>query len=126
MTRTQDWLDQALHDLEHAQAAQAANRHDWACFAAQQAAEKAVRVLYVQLEREASGHIVAKLLDELPMPVPSDLIERGKVLDTFYVPTRYPTAHVAGAPFQHYGPLQSGPALEHASAIIAFVSTKMA
>ncbi len=126
MNRTQDWLDQALHDLEQAQAARAENRHDWACFASQQAAEKAVRALYLQLEKEASGHVVARLLDELPVPVPSDLIERGKVLDTFYVPTRYPTAHLSGAPFEHYGPLQSGPALDHASAIIAFVSAKMA
>ena len=125
MTRTQDWLDQALHDLELAQAAQDENRHGWACFAAQQAAEKAVRALYLQLERRAEGHVVARLLADLPSAVPSDLIERAKVLDTYYAPTRYPVGDLAGAPFQHYGPMQSGPALDHASAIIAFVSTKL-
>ena len=57
---------------------------------------------------------------------PIELIERGKVLDNFYVPSRYPNGHPEGAPFEHYGPLQSNEALDHAGAIIAYVRAEMA
>lgn len=51
--RARDWLAQALVDLEEAQDARRAGRHEWACFAAQQAAEKAVRALHLSLGQEA-------------------------------------------------------------------------
>jgi HEPN domain-containing protein len=70
--RAADWLAQALRDLEQAEDSRTAGRHEWACFAAHRAAEKA---------------------------------ERGRVLDTFYIPSRYPNSHPEGAPFEHYGPL---------------------
>ena len=40
----QNWWKQARHDLEHASAARGEGRHDWACFAAQDAwAERAAK-----------------------------------------------------------------------------------
>jgi len=39
--RSRDWFAQAERDLEHARSAQREGRHEWACFAAHQAAEKA-------------------------------------------------------------------------------------
>ncbi len=55
-----------------------------------------------------------------------DLIEKGRVLDNFYIPTRYPNGHPAGAPFEHYGPLQSEEAIRYASEIVGFVRSQMA
>jgi HEPN domain-containing protein len=71
---------------------------------------------------------VARLLRELPehIPVPADLVEQARVLDNFYIPTRYPDSHPEGAPFEHYGPLQSQEAIRYASAILAFVRLQMA
>ena len=56
------------------------------------------------------GHVVADLLRALPKTTANleDLIEKARVLDNFYIPARYPNSHPAGAPFEHYGPLQSG------------------
>lgn len=127
-TRAGDWLRQALRDVEQAEDSQKAGRHEWACFAAQQAAEKAVKALHLHLDQEAWGHVVAKLLRELPehVPVPPDLVEKGRVLDTFYIPPRYPNSHPEGAPFEHYGPLQSGEAIRYAREIIEFVRSHMA
>ena len=71
-------------------------------------------------------HVVAKLLEELPMSVPDDLIEKAKVLDNFYIPTRYPNGHPQGAPFEHYGRLQSEEAINYAGSIIEFVRSQMA
>jgi HEPN domain-containing protein len=126
--RARDWLNQALRDLEQAEDSRRAGRHEWACFAAQQAAEKAVKGLHLHVSQEAWGHVVVRLLRELPgtIPVSEELVERARVLDTFYIPPRYPNSHPEGAPFEHYGPLQSGEATRYAREIIDFVRAQMA
>ncbi len=127
-SRADDWLSQAVRDLEQAADSRRAGRHEWACFAAHQAAEKAVTALHLHLGQEAWGHVVARLLRELPVTVtvPPDLVEKARVLDSFYVPTRYPNSHPAGAPFEHYGPLQSGEALQYAGETLELVRRQMA
>jgi len=126
--RAHDWFNQATRDLGQAEDSQRAERHEWACFAAHQAAEKAVKALHLHLGQEAWGHVVARLLKELPETtlVPGELIEKGHVLDGFYIPTRYPNSHPEGAPFEHYGPLQSEEAILYAREIIEFVRSQMA
>ena len=126
-SRAQDWLNQAIRDLEQAQDSQNAGRHEWTCFAAQQAAEKAVKALYLHPGRKR-GQIIARLLAELPASVaaPSSLMDKARVLDNFYIPARYPNSHPQGAPFEHYGPLQSEAAIRYAREIIDFTRTQMA
>lgn len=124
--RSQDWFKQAERDLEQAIDSQRAGRHEWACFAAHQSAEKAVKALHLAHRQEAWGHVVARLLADLPLNVPPDLIDKGRVLDNFYIPTRYPNGHPAGAPYEHYGVLQSEQAIAYASEIVEFVRHEMA
>ena len=126
MDRSRDWLAQAERDLEQARASQEDGRHEWASFAAQQSAEKAVKALHLSLNQEAWGHVVARLLYELPVEVPGTLIEKAKVIDGFYIPTRYASGHPEGAPFEHYGTIQSTDAINYASEILEFVRSKMA
>jgi HEPN domain-containing protein len=126
MNHARDWLAQAERDLEQAQASRDSGRHEWACFAAQQSAETAVRALHFHQSLEACGHVVARLLAELPSGVEPMLIEKAKVLDNFYVGTRYPNGHPEGPPFEHYGAIQSGEALHYATEILAFVRAQMA
>lgn len=71
MNRAKDWLLQAERDLEMAGIARKVGRHEWACFAAQQAAGQPVGLLWKAVEalhlgQEAWGHVVARLLKELP------------------------------------------------------------
>ncbi len=124
--RQKDWFAQAQRDLEQAQASRADGRHEWSCFAAQQSAEKAVKALHLSLGQEAWGHVVARLLEELPEPASEDLVNKGKVLDNFYAATRYANGHPEGAPFEHYGPIQSEEAIRYASEILEFVRLQMA
>jgi HEPN domain-containing protein len=126
--RAHDWLKQAIRDLAQSEDSRKAGRHEWACFAAQQGAEKAVKALHLHLGQEAWGHVIAKLLRELPdtVQVLEDLVDKGRVLDAFYIPSRYPNSHPEGAPLEHYGPLQSEEALRYAGEIIAFVRLHMA
>jgi HEPN domain-containing protein len=114
--------------LDHAQEARDRSRHEWACFAAQQAAEKAVKALHLHLGQEAWGHVIARLLKDLPPAITfgEDLVEKAHVLDNFYIPARYPNSHAEGAPFQHFGPLQSGQAIQYAREIVDFVRAQMA
>lgn len=127
-SRARDWLAQAVRDLEQARDSASSGRHEWACFAAQQAAEKAVKALHLHLGQDIWGQVVAKLLVELAskVNVPPDLVDKARVLDNYYIPARYPNSHPAGAPFEHYGPLQSEGAIQYATEIIEFVRSKMA
>ncbi len=123
--RAKDWIAQAERDMEQATASQEQGRHEWACFAAQQSAEKAVKALHLALDQKPLGYSVSRLLRELPVPVDSALVEKGEVLDRVYIPSRYPDSHPGGAPFEHYGPPQSGETILHARAILEFVRSKM-
>lgn len=126
--RAHDWFNQALRDIEQAEDSRRAERHEWACFAAQQAAEKAVKALHLHLGQEAWGHVIARLLKELPETVQltEDLVDKARVLDNFYLPTRYANGHPEGAPFEHYGSIQSTEAIQYACEIIEFIRLKMA
>lgn len=126
MERSRDWLAQAERDLEQARASRADGRHEWACFAAQQAAEKAVKALHLHLGQEAWGHVVARLLRELPLAPEPSLIDKARVLDNFYVGTRYPNGHPEGPPFEHYGEIQSREAIGYAGEIVEFARAAMA
>ncbi len=53
--RWNDWLGQARRDLAHAQHSVEAGDYEWACFASQQAAEKAVKAVFQKQNREAWG-----------------------------------------------------------------------
>ena len=119
-SRAADWFEQALRDFEQAESSRRDGRHEWACFAAQQAAEKAVKAVHLSLAQDAWGHVVACLLNELPVAVPTDLMEKAKVLDGFYIPTRYANSHAEGPPFEHFGVLHSDEALRYAREIIEF------
>jgi HEPN domain-containing protein len=124
--RSIDWFAQAERDLEQAKSSQKEGRHEWACFAAQQSAEKAVKALHLFLKQEAWGHVVARLLNELPTTVSEDLLDKAKVLDGMYIPTRYANGHPEGAPFEHYGKIQSRDAINYAGEILEFVRSQMA
>ena len=126
--RSQDWLNQAKRDFDQAQDSKASERHEWACFAAQQAAEKAVKSLHLYLGQEAWGHVIAKLLRELPdsVIIPEGIIDKARVLDNAYIPPRYPDSYPEGAPYEHFGELQSREAIKYAGEIIELVCKEMA
>ena len=121
-SRAKDWLTQAWRDLEHARHDMAEGYHEWACFSAQQAAEKALKGLYHHLGAEAWGHSVKRLLEGLPnsVVVPTDLIDCGRILDRFYIPTRYPNGFDYGTPADYYTEKDSREAIGCAEQILRF------
>jgi len=85
-----------------------------------------VKALHLRLGQEAWGHVVSRLLQELPVAVPAELVDVGRALDAYYVAARYPNGHVEGAPFEHYGSMQSEEAIERAGQVLDFVRAQMA
>jgi len=73
--RSTDWMEQSKRDLQMAGQAAASGFPEWACFIAQQAAEKAIKAVYQKKGGVAWGHSVADLLQGLPgdCKIPSDL-----------------------------------------------------
>lgn len=122
MERSADWMDQAKGDLQHARSDLKQGFHDWACFSAQQAAEKAVKSLFQKMGAEVWGHSVADLLEELAQRhrVPEELKEAGLELDKAYIPSRYPNAHPSGSPRRRYTRREAQRLVEHAEKIVQF------
>ncbi|MCI0644322.1 MAG: HEPN domain-containing protein [Chloroflexi bacterium] len=127
-SRHEAWLKQAERDLEHARHALGDGDYEWSCFAAQQAAEKAVKALYQRAGGLAWGHSVTSLLEALPEPwqVDSSLIDAGKELDKHYIPARYPNSHPEGAPYEYYTKGEAQRAVGHAEGIIRFCADILA
>ena len=85
-----------------------------------------MKALHLARGQEAWGHVVARLLAQSPVPAPERLVEQARVLDAYYVPARYPNGHPEGAPFEHYGPLQSRQGVDFARDVVAFVRQALA
>jgi HEPN domain-containing protein len=122
LSRAQDWLEQAKRDLEHARHDLIQGFHEWACFSAQQAAEKALKGLYQHLSGETWGNSVKHLLEALPpgTGVTAALTDCGRILDRFYISTRYPNGFDYGKPADYYAAADSEQAISCAEAILRF------
>jgi HEPN domain-containing protein len=122
LRRHLDWKKQADKDLRKAERDFTEGDYEWACFTSQQAAEKIVKATLYSFGKEARGHLIKNLLNELSVhiPVSEDLIECAKKLDFHYIPTRYPNAISRGAPFDFYTISMAQEAIENAKKIFVF------
>ncbi|MFM7734030.1 MAG: HEPN domain-containing protein [Cyanobium sp.] len=86
--------------------------HEWACFAAHQAVEKALKGLHLSLGQQIWGHGLGRLFRSLPDPL--------------HILTRYPDNLPDGAPADHFGQLQSREALSHARTLVEAIAAALA
>ena len=127
-SRARDWLAQAERDLGHAARSVDAGDYEWACFAAHQAAEKALKAVYQHLGGDARGHDLKGLLQGLEdrLQIPAHLQDRVIELGKNYIAPRYPNAHAQGAPFSHYTRGEAQRAIEHAQEVLRFCTGHLA
>lgn len=117
-------MDEAEGDLEHARSDMQNGFHNWACFSAQQAAEKAVKAVFQRMGAEAWGHSVADLLKELSKKyaIPQEISDGALELDKAYIPTGYPNAHPSGSARERYIKEEARRLIRYAERIVRFCS----
>lgn len=117
-----DWFRQAEADLRHARHALEDGDYEWSCFAAHQAAEKALKAVFQKLGMDAWGHTLTVLVGNMPPSVqpPARLVNHTKLLDKHYIPTRYPNGFESGAPTDFYTEEEAENAIQCAKDIIKF------
>lgn len=112
------WLQTAAEDLRAAQALRADGLYAHACFIAQQCGEKAVKAMWYWVGQDPWGHSIQKLIAQFPEPqhIPEgdDWLQRGALLDKFYIPTRYPNGLPDLTPGQSYFLRDADQAIEQA------------
>jgi len=87
------WLAFAREDLRMAELALAESIFNQVCFHAQQCVEKAIKGwLEQQGQAPPRTHRMADLLALLPYDLMGELSDELRLLDRFYIPTRYPDA----------------------------------
>lgn len=122
MNRWRDWWEQSMRDLRHARHALADEDHEWAAFAAQQAAEKALKGLVMAHGGEPWGHLTTGLAEALPplAPAPADVLDAARRLDKHYIPARYPNGFADGYPGKLYTRGEAEQAIADATTITEF------
>ena len=123
-TEFERWRREASGALRHAELAEGAELHTWACFSAEQAAQLAVKGILHAVGAGPWGHDLQQLgrqLDDAGVDVPVDVADAMRRLTAHYIPARYADAHPSGTAGDHYGPQESGRALADARAILDFV-----
>jgi len=121
--RYADWFRQAEADLRHARNSLKQGDFEWSCFAAHQAAEKALKAVFLKMGMDAWGHTITVLIGNLPKTAdtPSEtLVNYARFLDKFYIPTRYPYGFESGAPTDFYTSEEARNAIQQAEAILEF------
>lgn len=124
MRRHADWFRQAQRKLDSARWDIQGGFYEDACFSAQQAAELAAKALLHSQGRIELSHSVYQLL-QTAGGVPPQTLNAARVLDRYYILTRYPNGFPAGAPMDYYDQPTAEEAVNLASSILEFVGPRL-
>lgn len=122
------WLEQAVEDLKWAKDLAERGGYHIACFLAQQVGEKALKAfLYYMGEEIVIGHSIERLCHfcskyEIRF---LEKVKRWAILDSYYVPTRYPNSIPDSIPARIYTRDYALEAVELAEEIVDFIKEKM-
>ena len=122
------WFRQAEQDLEAATHLLDSSDYNWACFVAQQAAEKAVKAVYAARRQDVERvHSILVLIrgDQRAgvqgIPELGHLQNAARELDRMYIPTRYPNGVPFGIPSDFFGRQNAEDSLQWAEEILQAV-----
>jgi HEPN domain-containing protein len=126
--QSQRWLEQAEHQLEVTNALLELGFWSDVCFMAEQTAQMALKAfLYGEGRRFVLLHSIQELalqcseIDEAF----AETIEWGKILDRYYIPTRYPDAlPPPTVPFRSFIESDAQQARQYATNIVQLVKTR--
>jgi len=123
------WLEESIEELKTAHWDLEGKQYNAVCFWCQQAAEKALKsYLYYVGERVIWEHSVGELAKKCANYDKNftKLIEKGIILDKYYIPTRYPNGlPYPLVPTKSFTEDESAEALSLAEEIINLVKSKV-
>jgi len=124
------WYRQAEHDLKVARHNFEGKFYSDACFMCEQASQKALKAFLIfKTGRTAFGEHSIQTLAQKCLPYNQkfkEVIDYGRVLDRYYIPTRYPDALSPPAvPFETYNEEDALNALDMAGRIISLVGEEL-
>jgi len=122
MNRWKDWYEQGKRDMERAILDLEYKYYEWACFTSQQSAEKVVKGFALKLGLNLWGHSLTEMFNILSSrtEIPLEIREKARLLDLYYIPSRYPNGFPAGKPADYFTEKQAREAIDAASSIIRF------
>jgi len=121
------WFNQALYTFNLIDSDINNNGYSWACFKAQQCAEMAIKSVLKALGKNAYGHGLLKLYDELSVILTrkNDVRNAVSYLDKLYIAPRDPDAFTEGSPWEHFTDIDADVAKSSAQVIISYVKREM-
>lgn len=122
------WLEQAIEDLKWAKDLAERGGYHIACFLSQQVGEKTLKAfLYAQGEEIVIGHSVERLC-HLAAKYEDNFLKKVKkwaILDSFYIPTRYPNGLPDSIPAKVYTSDAAREAVRLAGEIVDYIKEKV-
>ena len=120
-------MEQAERDLERAKLDVEHGFYEWACFTAQQSAEKAIKALGMKIGIDLWGHSLTAMLEALErkVNVPESVERLAKLLDKYYIPTRYPNGFASGKPADYFTLDEAQEAVDAAGEILRFCKSNL-
>lgn len=115
-------MEQAKGELKAAKDLYSTSNYAWCCFTCQQAAEKALKAVLEHLGRPTPGHNLIALAEEISkhLEVPKEVRDACRILNRYYIPTRYPNAFPSGAPIHMFNEDDALEALKLAEAVLNY------
>lgn len=109
--RSLDWYNQAKEEISYATIALEHKKYSLCCFLCQQSAEKFLKSISIYRNLDIiKGHSIVKIAQSLE--INGEILEAGKLLDLYYISTRYPDALPSGSPFEYFSEHQASEALK--------------
>ena len=119
-----DWMKQAENDLAWAKHSMKGKFYSQVCFISQQSSEKALKAFCyfkgIDVVKTHSLFQIIKMLGEN-----GELEKNSKLLDQYYMASRYPDALPAGAPFEVFTDEQAEKAILSAEFIIRTIKERL-
>lgn len=123
------WLEQAQHNLEVTRRHMEGQFWSDACFMAEQTAQVALKAyLYAQGERIVPLYSIHELALRCARRDAAfeAVVDGGKVLDAYYLASRYPDALAPPAvPYKSFTEAEAQQALSYAERVVALVASKL-
>jgi len=118
-----NWWKQAEKDPKAAKNSLKSKDYEWASFQSNQAAEKALKALFLKQKKAiAPTHNIVLLGKTLKLPI--SLIDSLKELNPEYTLSRYPDAANA-APFENYNEKKAQEKINHAEEILKWIEKQL-